>query len=40
MNVRIKEMIENVQESHYKRLEMIKEIKQIINEIRKLTIEC
>ena len=40
MNVIIKEMIEKVQESHYKRLEMIKEIKQMISEIRKLTIEC
>ena len=40
MNVIIKEMIEKVQESHYKRLEMIKETKQMISEIRKLTIEC
>lgn len=40
MNVRIKEMIEKIQESHYRRPKMIKEIKQMINEIRKLTIEC
>lgn len=40
MNVEIKEMIEKVQESHKLRLEMIKEIKQMISEIRKLTIEC
>ena len=40
MNIIIKEMIEKVQESHKLRLEMIKEIKQMINEIRKFTIEC
>ena len=40
MNERIEQMVEKVQESHYKRLEMIKEAKQMINEIRKLTIEC
>lgn len=40
MNERIEQMVEKVQESHYKRLEMIKETKQMINEIRKLTIEC
>ena len=40
MNERIEQMVEKVQESHYKRLEMIKETKHMINEIRKLTIEC
>lgn len=40
MNVRIKEMIEKVQESNKLRLEIIKETKQMISEIRKLTIEC
>lgn len=40
MNVGVKEMIEKVQESHYKRLEMIKETKQMISEIKKLTIDC
>ena len=40
MNVGIKEMIEKVQDSHYKRSEMIKEIKQMISEIKKLTIDC
>ena len=40
MNVGIKEVINKVKDSHYKRSEMIKEIKQMINEIRKLTIDC